>query len=227
VVIRRLPEEGSLVRGRSRCEHCGAVLTVRDLAPFASWLATAGRCRHCGARLGWFYPAVELAALALALIALGVDHGAAAWLDFLLGCWLLALGWIDVDHGVLPDSLTLPLIAVGLLVVGTLQPDDVADRVPGAALGYLFLAGVAWAYRRLRGREGLGLGDAKLFAAAGAWVGAFALPSVLLGAAVSALAAAAVMVLCGRSLSRSSALPFGPFLAAATWAVWLYGPIRF
>jgi len=108
-----------------------------------------------------------------------------------------------------------------------LQPDDVADRVPGAALGYLFLAGVAWAYRRLRGREGLGLGDAKLFAAAGAWVGAFALPSVLLGAAVSALAAAAVMVLCGRSLSRSSALPFGPFLAAATWAVWLYGPIRF
>jgi leader peptidase (prepilin peptidase)/N-methyltransferase len=167
-----------------------------------------------------------MAALALAVISLNVDHGTAAWLDFLLGCWLLALAWIDARHGVLPDSLTLPLIVVGLIVVGTLQPDDVADRVPGAAVGYLFLAGVAWVYRTLRGREGLGMGDAKLFAAAGAWVGAFALPSVLLGGAVSALVAAALMILSGRSLSRTSALPFGPFLAAATWAVWLFGPIR-
>lgn len=236
VVIERLPDGEPLVARRSRCAHCGATLAVRDLVPLASWLATRGRCRRCGAWLGWFYPAVELAALAIAVVALwldggldfgldpGLGGGLDAWLDALLGWWLLALGWIDWRRFVLPDTLTLPLAAFGLAAAWAWAPGELADRAAGAACGFLALWGAARLYRRLRGRDGLGLGDAKLFAAAGAWVGASGLPSVLAGAALAALAAAAALRSAGRPLERHAMLPFGPFLAAATWLVWLLGP---
>jgi leader peptidase (prepilin peptidase)/N-methyltransferase len=225
VVIRRLPDGAALVWARSRCTECGTVLPARDLVPLASWLAARGRCRHCGARIGWFYPAVELAALAIACISLAVDRGGAAWLDALFGWWLLALGWIDLRRWILPDAVTLPLIPIGLVLAAVLGPEELVDRIAGAAFGYVGLWAVAWIYRRLRGREGLGLGDAKLLAGAGAWVGASGLPSVLAGGAIAALLAAGGLVLAGTRLRRDSALPFGPFLAAATWAVWLFGPI--
>ena len=112
-----------------------------------------------------------------------------------------------------------------MVAAWALAPDELRDRVAGAACGYLGLWLVALIYRRLRGRDGLGLGDAKLLAAAGAWVGASGLPSVLAGAALAALAAAGGLTLAGTRLDRHSALPFGPFLAAATWLVWLFGPI--
>jgi leader peptidase (prepilin peptidase)/N-methyltransferase len=96
VLIRRLPEKRPIVWARSACEGCGAVLTVRDLVPLASWARSRGRCRHCGRALGWFYPAVELAAAAVALIALAVDDAETAWLDCVLGWCLLALAWIDL-----------------------------------------------------------------------------------------------------------------------------------
>jgi len=227
VVVDRLPDRVPLAARRSRCGHCGAVLTARDLVPLASWLAGRGRCRHCGAWIGWFYPAVELAALAVALVSLTVDRGVDAWIDAALGWWLLALGWIDWRRLVLPDVLTLPLIALGLAAAWSLAPDELRDRAAGAACGYLALWAVAWMYRRLRGREGLGLGDAKLLAAAGAWVGASGLPSVLAGAATAALFAAGAMMLAGHRLDRHSALPFGPFLATACWLVWLFGPVSY
>lgn len=227
VVIDRLPEGEPFGGGRSRCGECGTALTARDLVPLASWLTSGGRCRHCGARIGWFYPIVELAALAIAVLSLCVDRGFEAWVDALLGWWLLALGWIDWRHGVLPDVLTLPLIVLGLAVAGDFEPERLWDPLLGVFFGYGVLWIVAWAYRRLRGREGLGLGDAKLFAAAGAWVGVTGLPSVLAAAALAGLAAAGGMMLAGRRLDRYSALPFGPFLAAATWLVWLFGPIRY
>jgi leader peptidase (prepilin peptidase) / N-methyltransferase len=227
VVIDRLADGKSIVTGRSHCTQCEAVLTPRDLVPLASWLTARGRCRHCGAWIGWFYPAVELAALAIAFISLAVDRGSDAWIDAALGWWLLALGWIDARRFVLPDALTLPLIVLGLAAAGALAPVELPDRVVGAAFGYVGLWLVAWIYRRLRGREGLGLGDAKLLAAAGAWVGASGLPSVLAGAAIAGLVAAGGMMLVGRRFDRYSALPFGPFLAAATWLVWLFGPITY
>ena len=227
VVIDRLPEETSVFTGRSHCPHCEATLAARDLVPLASWLAARGRCRHCGARLGWFYPAVELAALGIAAVSVAVDRGVYAWVDAALGWWLLALAWIDWRHLILPDVLTLPLIVAGLAVAGALTPEDLPDPLLGAVCGYLGLWLVAWVYRRVRGRDGLGLGDAKLLAASGAWVGASGLPSVLAGAALGALAAAGIMMLAGRRLDRDSALPFGPFLAAATWLVWLLGPVSF
>ncbi len=221
VVVLRLPEGRSIVRGRSCCEGCGAALTARDLAPLVSWLAAAGRCRRCGRRLGWFYPAIELAALGVALVAVAVDSGVWVWLDCLLGWWLLALGWIDARFWLLPDALTLPLVAAGLVAAWGFEPEGLTGRALGAALGYLALRAVALVYRALRGREGLGAGDAKLLAAAGAWVGARALPQVVLLAALAGLLAAICLRLAGTRLGAQSALPFGPFLALATWLVWL------
>jgi leader peptidase (prepilin peptidase)/N-methyltransferase len=232
VLIQRLPEGKPVVWVRSECEHCGAVLRARDLLPFASWLALRGRCRSCGQRLGWFYPAVEGAALLVAAIALIFDTGIAAWLDAALGWCLLTLGWIDLRRWVLPDVLTLPLLLAGLAAalwgLGEMAGDwsaELLDRAAGAACGYLGLQAVAWIYRRLRGREGLGGGDAKLLAAGGAWVGVSGLPTVLFGGASTALAVAGILMLAGHRLQHDTALPFGPFLAFAIWLVWLFGPL--
>lgn len=224
VVVRRLPEGRPIAWVRSRCECCGTALRVRDLVPLYSWLAAGGRCRYCGHPLGWFYPGIELSALAVALAALAADGGEKTWLDCFFGWWLLALGWIDMRRWLLPDALTLPLVIAGLAAAAAFDPEQLTARALGAALGYLSLRLVALLYRALRGRDGLGHGDAKLLAASGAWVGAMALPQVVLGAAVSALAAAACLRLAGVRLGAHSALPFGPFLALATWLIWLLGP---
>jgi leader peptidase (prepilin peptidase) / N-methyltransferase len=226
VIVRRLPDGGAIGWSRSRCEACAAPLTARDLLPLISWMLLRGRCRHCGAAIGWFYPGIELAALAIAAVALAVDGEPRVWFDCLLGWWLLALGWIDARCWLLPDPLTLPLIVTGLCEAALIEPDRLLDRALGSVCGYVLLRGVSLAYRTLRDREGLGHGDAKLMAASGAWVGAVVLPDVLLAAAMSALAAAAVMRLRGYRMSSLSALAFGPFIASATWGIWLIAPIR-
>jgi leader peptidase (prepilin peptidase)/N-methyltransferase len=225
VVVRRLPERRPIAWVRSRCEFCRAVLGVWDLVPLYSWLVAGGRCRYCAHPLGFFYPAIELSAFAVGLIALAVDGGDRVWLDCVFGWWLLALGWIDVRRWLLPDALTLPLVIAGLTAAAAFDPEQLADRALGSALGYLSLRMLALLYRGLRGREGLGHGDAKLVAASGAWVGATGLPLVVLGAAMSALLVAACLRLAGIRLTAGSALPFGPFLALATWLIWLFGPL--
>jgi leader peptidase (prepilin peptidase) / N-methyltransferase len=225
VIIRRLPDGLPIARGRSVCEQCRARLQMRDLVPLFSWLAQKGRCRYCGHPLGWFYPGIELAALAVALNALLVDDGEGAWLDCFLGWSLLTLGWIDLRRWLLPDLLTLPLVLAGLAAAAAFDPEHLTSRALGAALGYSSLLAVATIYRKLRHREGLGRGDAKLLAASGAWVGAAALPQVILVGALSALVAAACVRLAGIRLSAHSALPFGPFLALGTWILWLSGSI--
>ena len=149
-----------------------------------------------------------------------------AWVDAALGWWLLTLGWIDWRHTILPDVLTLPLIVFGLAVAGDVEPERLWDPLLGIVFGYLGLWAVGWVYQRLRGREGLGLGDAKLLAASGAWVGVTGLPTVLAGAAIAGLAVAGAMMLMGqRTRPPLATLPFGPFLAAATWLVYLFGPV--
>jgi leader peptidase (prepilin peptidase)/N-methyltransferase len=225
LIIRRLPEGRPIVWGRSRCEQCQVELRARDLVPIVSWLIAKGRCRHCGHTLGWFYPGIELAAFAVALTTILVDGAQGAALTCLLGWWLLTLGWIDLRYWLLPDALTLPLVIVGLGVAAAFDAEQLFDRAMGAALGYSSLFAIAMFYRRLRGREGLGLGDAKLLAASGAWVGATALPMVILAAALSALTAAGCLRLRGVRIGAQSPLPFGPFLALATWALWLW-PLR-
>lgn len=225
LLVERLPDGSPIARGRSRCDICGTTLRARDLVPILSWLAAGGRCRYCRQPVGWFYPGVELAALAVALAAVLIDGGQDAWLDCLLGWWLLALAWIDLRSWLLPDVLTLPLIVAGLAASFIFDPDQLTERALGAALGYASLMAIAALYRALRGREGLGRGDAKLLAASGAWLGATTLPQVVLLAALSALAAASCLRLAGIRLGIHSALPFGPFLALATWALWLFSSI--
>lgn len=141
----------------------------------------------------------------------------------LVGWWLLALALIDLRTFRLPDALTLPLVAAGLLLAATGVPGGLAlpspaDAALGAAAGFVGLAGIRWLYARVRGVEGLGLGDAKLAAAGGAWLGWAALPWLLLVAASAALAGAWLV---HRSLRGDLAVPFGPALALALWALLL------
>jgi leader peptidase (prepilin peptidase)/N-methyltransferase len=224
VIVRRLPDGLPIAWSRSHCDWCGVRLRPRDLVPIVSWLASKGRCRSCGHSLSWFYPGIELASTAVALVAALVNGGQGAWLDCLLGWWLLTLAWIDIRSWLLPDLLTLPLVVAGLAAAAAFDPEQLVQRSLGAGLGYLSLLAIAALYRALRHREGLGRGDAKLLAAAGAWVGAAALPQVILLAALSALAGAGCLWIAGFRLSAHSAIPFGPFLAFATWALWLYSP---
>ena len=166
-----------------------------------------------------------MAALAVAAWSLAVLPGWLAWASCALAWSLIALAVIDARHLLLPDALTLPLVPAGLAVAWAVDPAQLPDHALGAAAGFLTLAAVGLAYRRLRGREGIGLGDAKLFAAAGAWVSWGGLPSVLLLAAAGALAGHLLGArLTGRRLEGRE-LPFGPYLAAALWLVWLYGPL--
>ena len=225
LIIQRLPEGLAIAFARSVCDECGVRLKTRDLVPVLSWLWQKGRCRYCGHPLGWFYPGVELAAVAIALSAVLVDGGEGAWLDCLLGWWLLTLGWIDLRRWLLPDVLTLPLVLAGLAAAAAFDPTGLTQRALGAAVGYTSLAAVAALYQKLRGHEGLGRGDAKLLAASGAWVGVAALPQVILVASLLALLIAAGLRLTGIRLGARSAMPFGPFLALATWVVWLSAPL--
>ena len=228
VLIRRLPANLPVGNARSRCDHCATPLGPRDLVPLVSWLSTRGRCRHCGTPIGEFYPLIELAALAVTVWAGTLDAGAALWLDCLLGWGLLALAWIDAETFLLPDVLTLPLILAGLGAAWMLQWPPLVDAAAGAAVGYLAFRVVALAYRWVRGRDGLGGGDAKLLAVAGAWLGWQALGDVVLGAALAGI----FWFVATRPANRPdeqivagpAELPFGPALAIAIWLVRLYGP---
>ena len=225
LVLREPDGWQGVLAGRSACPSCGTRLGVLDLVPLVSWLASRGRCRHCGGNVSAFYPLVEVAAGALGAVALASDQGSAGLLAALLGWWLLALALIDLRSWRLPDLLTLPLLAVGLgaAALGLLPSTDLVRSLAGAATGYLVLAGIGWAYRRLRGREGLGLGDAKLLAAAGAWLGVEPLPELVLVAAVLGLGLA---LLRAWPLRAETAVPFGPPLALAFWGLFLVQAAR-
>ena len=225
VLILRLPTGAPVLLGRSRCPACAHTLGPFDLVPLVSWLALRGRCRYCAAPLARFYPVIELAALAVALSAWSATTGWLLWASCGLGWTLLALAATDQREQLLPDALTLPLIPAGFVVAYVDDPASLLDHAIGAVAGYAVFVLVEFVYARLRGRAGLGRGDAKLLAAAGAWLGAVALPQVILVAALSALLVAAALRLSGRTMHAHSALPFGPFLALAIWALWLFGPL--
>jgi len=232
VLVLRLPLGAPVVFGRSRCQHCHVDLSPIDLLPLLSWIANQGACRHCGAKLGCFYPAIEAAALLVAISVLVVVPPGAEWtilLSLLLGWTLLALAWIDAKYFLLPDALTMPLIGLGLMAAWLLTPEDFLGHVIGMIAGYAVFALIALIYRRVRGREGLGMGDAKLLAVAGAWLSWSGLPSVLFLASAGALAVAVAsgVMRSSHRLTLQDKLPFGPALAAAIWLVWLCGPVEF
>ena len=226
VLVERLPAGRPVVLDRSACPHCGQQLSIRDLIPLIGWITNRGRCHSCGRRLGLFYPAIEILAVLIALWAVAVVPGWPGWVTCVLGWVLLTLAAIDWRYLLLPDSLTLPLIAGGLLVAWYLNPEGLADHGIGAVAGFTLLAIIAIIYRHLRGHEGLGLGDAKLLASAGAWLGWQGLPSVVLVAAAAGLAGALIRARLAGQLDVKLQVPFGPYLAGGFWLVWLYGPLR-
>lgn len=143
--------------------------------------------------------------------------------SLLLGAALVWLSINDIKTFRLPDRLTLPLLAAGLGLCAVLEWDDIRWRIAAAAGAYASLVGIAWLYRRWRGRDGLGQGDAKLLAASGAWLGIDGVPLALLAACLAALLVALAAVAAGRMVTGETRLPFGPFLAGGTWLIWLYG----
>jgi leader peptidase (prepilin peptidase)/N-methyltransferase len=221
VLATRLPQEKSFVFGRSACPRCGHQLSARDLVPILSWAAQRGRCRYCGEHIEWFYPLMEVAALLIAISAVLVFSGWQLWVSCLFGWMLLAIAATDYLYMIVPDRLALPLIPAGLTVAYFAEPDSLAQHALAAAIGYLAFFAIARLYRWLRKREGLGMGDAKLLAASGAWVSIIGLPSVVfLGAATALLCVLAARTF-GRQFSSHDPLPFGTFLCLATWLVWL------
>jgi len=196
------------------------------LVPLASWLLTRGRCRHCGKPVGLFYPMIELAALGVAAWSATLTTGTAAWASDILGWTLLTLAVTDVRHFLLPDFLTLPLVPLGLAANALIDPENLEPAVIGAVAGFLAIVAIRQLYWWWRGREGIGLGDAKLLAAAGAWVGWPGLPSVVLIAALAALAATLIRHIPRGSISFTERVPFGSSLCFGIWIVWLYGPLQ-
>ena len=224
----RIPEERPVLWARSHCESCGRVLSASELVPIASFLWLKGRCRNCGAAIGGFPLAMEIAAIVVVAWCATIGVGTAILLASCIFGWtLLLLAAIDWRVQLLPDVVTLPLMLAGMTASFLLPLGPWRDHAIGAAAGFAVLALVAWLYIRLRKREGLGLGDAKLLAAIGAWVGWQGLPTTLLWGSILGLLFAILMSLTGRRLRLTDRLPFGVFLAAGGWLVWLYGPLGF
>lgn len=224
----RIPDGRPVLWARSQCESCGHVLSASELVPIASFLWLKGRCRNCSAAIGAYPLLMEIAAVAVVAWAATLGAGTGIFLASCLFGWtLLLLAAIDWRVQLLPDVLTLPLMAAGLAASFLLPLPPWQDHAIGAGAGFSVLAVIAWLYHRLRKREGLGLGDAKLSAAIGAWIGWQGLPTMLLWGSMLGLLFAVVLSLRGRRLRLSDRLPLGVFLSIGGWLVWLYGPLDF
>ncbi|MBD3892451.1 A24 family peptidase [Hydrogenophaga sp.] len=218
-------EPFNLLRPRSRCVHCGHLIRWFENIPVLSFLALRGRCRQCAAPIGLRYPALEL--LCAALFAWcgwrwGLSWEALAWSGF--SAAVLALAWIDWDTTLLPDDITLPLLWAGLCAAALgLTDTTLPAALWGAVAAYLSLWLVYWAFKLLTGKEGMGYGDFKLFAALGAWLGWQALIPVILMASVIGAVVGIGIKLLGR-LRTGGYVPFGPFLALAGLCAMIFGP---
>lgn len=220
VLVTRWPR-GQSTGGRSGCESCGRVLGPLELVPLLSFLVQQGRCKGCGARIDGRLIAIELAAALIGASALFVSPDLVGLSGAIFGWFLLALAVLDVEHFWLPDHLTLPLMAIGIVAAALLQPDQAYARIIGALAGYVGLSLIAWTYKTLRRREGLGGGDPKLLAGIGAWLGWQALPFVLLLACLAGLATVLGHRARGGVVTGSTHIALGALLAIAAWPLWL------
>ncbi len=213
----------TLSRPRSHCPQCKAPIRAWQNIPVISFLLLRGRCSQCATRIPWQYPLVELAAGLIALWA--AAHFGYSWQGasaMLLGWSLIALTVIDARTQLLPDAIVLPLLWLGLLVNLFDVFVPIEQAVVGAMAGYLSLWLVYHAFKLLTGKEGMGFGDFKLFAALGAWMGWQQLPWIILASsAVGATIGIALML--SKRLTQGQPMPFGPYLAVAGWLAFLYG----
>ena len=216
-------EPYNLVVPRSRCPHCGHLIGARENIPVVSFLLLRGRCRACAGRISPRYLVIEIIS--------GVLSGWLAWhfgfgwpaLGALLLTWaLLALAAIDLEKQLLPDTLTLPILWLGLLFNLGHTFTDPRSALIGAAAGYVSLWCVYHVFRLLTGKEGMGYGDFKLYALLGAWLGWQRLPLIILIAAATGALVGTGLIL-SRRLQRGIPIPFGPYLAVAGWIALLWG----
>ncbi len=217
-------EPYGVARPRSHCPACGHRITVLENIPLISWLWLRGKCSACGARISARYPLVELASgMAAAYCAVRFGPGFAAIAAMVFVWSILAASAIDIDTQLLPDSITLPLLWLGLLIniPGTFA--DLRSAVIGAAAGYLILWSVYWAFKLATGKEGMGFGDFKLLAAIGAWCGWQNLPLTILSSSVIGAIVGISLIALARH-GRNVPIPFGPYLGAAGVLSLFWGP---
>ena len=208
-------EPYSLAFPGSHCPSCNTEIKPLQNIPVLSYLFLLGRCANCGVSIPIRYPLIELLTAAIWILcglSFGVSNALAA--AMFLTAVLISLTAIDLDHQLLPDNLTLPLLWVGLLINIDATFVPLESAVLGAVFGYLCLWSVYWLFKIITGKEGMGYGDFKLLAALGAWFGLSALPTiVLLSSLVGAVIGIALIVM--RRQDRETPMPFGPFLAGA------------
>tara|TARA_R110001583_G_scaffold26757_1_gene96228 strand:+ start:650 stop:1522 length:873 start_codon:yes stop_codon:yes gene_type:complete len=213
----------NLVVPRSRCPECNHLIGSSENIPLFSWLFQKGCCKHCGCKISKRYPSIELlTGVASLMVAFVVPFGWPLLFALIFTWTLISLTFIDFDTMLLPDQLTLPLLWLGLLVNISATFSGLTDAVIGATVGYLSLWSIYWAFKLLTGKEGMGYGDFKLFAALGAWFGWQALPLIIL---LSSFAGAiiGIVVLAASKDKQSRPMPFGPYLAIAGWIYLVYG----
>jgi len=217
------PSVFNLSTPRSRCPQCQHAISAIENIPVISYLFLKGRCRGCGAGISKRYPIIE--ALTGLMSVVVAWHFGFSWASFgaLILTWsLIALTFIDLDHQLLPDKITLPLVWLGLLFNLFGQFSDLTSSVIGAMAGYLVLWSIYHLFRLITGKEGMGYGDFKLLAALGAWMGWQYLPMiVLLSSLVGAVVGISLVLL--KNHQRDIPIPFGPYLAAAGWIALIWG----
>ena len=223
-------EEFNLVLPRSRCPHCGHRITALENVPVISYLVLRGRCSNCKTPISPRYPIIEFLTAALAAVAaMHFGFGPEGIMAVALTLTLVPITMIDIDKQLIPDSIVLPLMWVGL-IMSLFHPVEGAttlflsprDAIVGAVAGYMSFWTVYQVFRLLTGKEGMGYGDFKLLAALGAWLGWQSLPTIIMMSAfVGAVVGILLIVFKGRD--HRIPMPFGPFLAAAGWLTMLYG----
>jgi leader peptidase (prepilin peptidase)/N-methyltransferase len=215
----------NLAKPASHCPSCNYKIKPWHNIPLLSWLCLKGRCAHCKTAISIRYPLIELGtALASLLIAQHFGPSLSTLIYLIITWGLIALIFIDIDHMLLPDQLTLPLLWLALLASCfelTLLPNE---AIIGAAVGYLSLWSVYWLFKLMTGKEGMGYGDFKLLAIFGALLGWQAiLTIVLLSSLVGAIIGSIQLAVQGKD--KSTPIPFGPYLAIAGWLTLLYGEV--
>lgn len=207
----------------SHCPKCQAQIKPWHNIPVLSYILLKGACNNCQAKISPRYPIIELATgLLTALIAFLFGASTAALLGIVLTWCLIALTMIDVDHQLLPDSITLPLLWLGLIAHAFGVYTDLESALFGAVAGYLSLWSIYWLFKLVTGKEGMGYGDFKLLAALGAWMGWQALPLIIiLSSFVGAAIGIVGILVAGKD--KNIPIPFGPYLAIAGWIAFLWG----
>ena len=217
------PPPPGIVVERSHCPHCKHQLSWYENIPVFSWLALRGKCRNCKAPISPQYPLVEL--LTSLLFVACVWRFGFGWQGFgamVFTGFLISMSGIDLRTQYLPDSLTLPLMWLGLIAASDNLYISAKPALLGAVAGYVSLWSVWWVFKQLTGKEGMGHGDFKLLAAIGAWTGLKGvLPTILLSSVVGAIVGSVWLLAKGRD--RSTQIPFGPYLAVAGFVVFFWG----